>query len=405
MATPTSARTRVSSRREQAAALVAAALLGLLPACDRLFPYSAARADAAPDRVGPHGALLEAGSAAWLDPAWPLRKRLVAAPAGGAEDLAGFPLLVSLDRDADLAAHAPSAEALRFVSEDGQLLAHDVERYDASSGALTAWVRLPALRATAPTELYLYLGGPGWPAAPAAEDVWAGSAVVLHFGEAGDTPAAARNAAWPGAPAEVRGATVDPAGKIAGALAFARDTDQVLPAGLAPLVDGWNALHVSFWLRLGYASDAEWEEHNESKVIEQWGALFAGRTYPTGESGLGAFQVDVSLSERGTLNARGELARQRWTHLALTLDGQELVLYVDGRAAWRDPAPADRFAAGEQPLTLGCSVFEWRSFRGLLDEVRVGAAPRSANWIAAEHAYQSDPAALVTAGPLEALGH
>jgi hypothetical protein len=59
----------------------------------------------------------------------------------------------------------------------------------------------------------------------------------------------------------------------------------------------------------------------------------------------------------------------KWTHLALTFDGEHLRLYVNGELA--DTTAAEGPQASKGPLKFGCSEVYGQDFEGRLDEVRI----------------------------------
>jgi hypothetical protein len=100
-----------------------------------------------------------------------------------------FPVLIAL-KDADLRSAAsgghvarPQGEDICFTLSDGTTkLCHEMESYDPATGALRAWVRVPALSSTADTPLYLYYGNPAGHAGQEGHRVWdAGYKMVLHL--------------------------------------------------------------------------------------------------------------------------------------------------------------------------------------------------------------------------------
>ncbi len=75
---------------------------------------------------------------------------------GAGEDLADFPLLVSITVAASAQA---DGRDLVFTADDGVTrLDHELESWDPGTGALTAWVRVPVLSASLDTGIFLYHG-------------------------------------------------------------------------------------------------------------------------------------------------------------------------------------------------------------------------------------------------------
>ena len=126
----------------------------------------------------------------WHDPAWKYRKEMIidhTKVSGGSHR--DFPVLISL-KEADLKSAAsgghvarPRGEDILFTASDGVTkLDHEMESYDPATGALRAWVRVPALSSTADTVLYLYYGNPAGDAGQNSHAVWdANYRMVLHL--------------------------------------------------------------------------------------------------------------------------------------------------------------------------------------------------------------------------------
>jgi biopolymer transport protein ExbB len=105
-----------------------------------------------------------AGEAAWWDQKWPVRKKItidtsdkgvaIADPIGGAA------LLVRLhDGDFDFAAGKEDGSDLRFVADDQKtLLKHHVEKWDTLLNEGYVWVRVPEIKPSAVTTVWLYYG-------------------------------------------------------------------------------------------------------------------------------------------------------------------------------------------------------------------------------------------------------
>ncbi len=101
-------------------------------------------------------------SGIWFDQGdWAMRRPLTVDAAQVAGPLNDFPLLVQLS-DLDLGSNAQvDGDDLVFVAADGVTrLDHELESWNAGSGTLSAWVRLPVLDDAVDTRLFVYLGNP-----------------------------------------------------------------------------------------------------------------------------------------------------------------------------------------------------------------------------------------------------
>lgn len=98
----------------------------------------------------------------WLDQDWLYRKAVTIEgdEVAGSSNLSNYPLLISLDADSHLAAAAQAdGDDLVFTAADGTtVLDHEIESFNSSTGALTAWVEVASVSYDQDTRLYIYYG-------------------------------------------------------------------------------------------------------------------------------------------------------------------------------------------------------------------------------------------------------
>jgi hypothetical protein len=106
-------------------------------------------------------------SSAWYGSSWLYRKKIAinASQVSGTSTLANFPLLInSSDPDWKYTSFggkfaSATASEIVFTAADGTTkLDDEIETYASSTGALTAWLRIPSLSPTTTNELYIYYG-------------------------------------------------------------------------------------------------------------------------------------------------------------------------------------------------------------------------------------------------------
>lgn len=106
--------------------------------------------------------------------------------------LSNFPILVSLT-DAELRSVSRGGRVgttngadIAFTASDGSTkLNHELESYDASSGAVVAWVQIPSLSSSADTSFYLYYGKSAAADQQNKTNVWDSAyRIVNHFKDA-----------------------------------------------------------------------------------------------------------------------------------------------------------------------------------------------------------------------------
>lgn len=99
--------------------------------------------------------------ALWYDQAWSYRKSVTIDPTKVQGNPAGFPVLIKLASDSDLASKAQSSgNDILFTKSDGTTkIPHEIEKYVGATGELEAWVKTD-LSSTSNTVLYMYYGNP-----------------------------------------------------------------------------------------------------------------------------------------------------------------------------------------------------------------------------------------------------
>lgn len=120
----------------------------------------------------------------WFDQGdWTIRRPLTVDAGQVTGALTDYPLLVQV-ADLDLGANAQAdGDDLVFTDADGLTrLDHEIESWNAGSGTLTAWVRLPSVDDVADTQLFLYLGNTSAVDQTDAVGVWGPNADLVLLG-------------------------------------------------------------------------------------------------------------------------------------------------------------------------------------------------------------------------------
>src|SRR6185312_788899 len=94
---------------------------------------------------------------------------------------------------------------------------------------------------------------------------------------------------------------------------------------------------------------------------------YFGYELAVGNDGVPAGYVSPGGFSEEVVSATEALPLHEWSNLALTFDGTDLRLYVDGALAGTAPAAAPQGGAG--PLHIGGSEFFTFDFAGKIDEV------------------------------------
>lgn len=320
-----------------------------------------------------------------------LRLRL---PGGLAAPVRSFPLLVRLDSTwPGFANSLADGSDLRLSDRNGKSLPLTLASWDKAGRKGSLWTFLDSLPAPGDSiDLILERGLPVRSAAPAAAFAAGGSwSAVWPLGDTGST-VVDRLGRFPGT-AVALGTAQGIAGK---ASRFDGSGSKVVVKGSAtgPLAFAEGGPYtLSCWVRL--------RQFTYSRFVMGFGDRNSALKYQgnTSSSNRNTWQVqDFRNVPMGKHFTYGPADTAVWTHLATTVDGDSVRLFLDGV---RQTAPQgfDRsdipksvvdFALGASLDSLGTSSYH---FPGELSEAWVHSAARSADWIRFAAANQSPSAA------------
>jgi hypothetical protein len=270
-------------------------------------------------------------------------------------------------------------------------LDHQVERYDAATGELIAWVRVPSLDNG--TVLYLHYSDTAVVAATENPfGVWdAGYRGVFHLRETppavvNDSTTNANNGTPENSPTQA-------AGQIDGSLLFdgqlsPNERDVLVPHSASLQLAA--SMTVSAWVRVSGCGPVG--DCNQSRVVVAKWLVGGSNNYWLGKLNSTTFAFFVD----GTRNvpiAFGLVGDGLWHHVVGVADvgANGLSLYVDGTLQ-NSVAGYPGSQTGTSALRIGMNPDAIdQGWVGGIDEVRVSSGVRSAGWIATEHRNQSAP--------------
>jgi biopolymer transport protein ExbB len=313
-------------------------------------------------------AAMPLAASAWWDEAYSQRTRITLnTTSAGIETRAAISgALVPLrlhSGNFDFVAAKPDGSDLRVVAADDKTpLKFVVERFDGTNELAVLWIEWPTVApGTDKNEVYVYSGNAKAAAEAPAVVAGTGMAAAFHFAERDGSAADHTGTLKAQAPATVEpNGLIGPAARLAGTAIRWAAAPAVQVAAGAPY-------SVSLWVR----------------PEGQGGTLF--------EQGSLVLALDGDkpvLRFNGIAVAGGSLPVNAWAQVALTLAAGKATLYVNGVAAGEAPLPAAAAAVGG-PWSVG------NGFTGLLDEVQIGTAARSAEFMRFAHAAQAADAKLV----------
>lgn len=356
-------------------------------------------------QTGDDGSIVDSGSATEIDAPPPDPRRVRAIAVSGAQVIGGphanFPLLVA-GQATWLRARANGGDVNRadgfdiFFSADqagAMKLAHEVERYDATTGDLIAWVKVPSL--TASTTIYIHYGDPALTTDPqSVTAVWSeGFQGVFHLDAVADSTG--KNPAT----------TAMTSGTVAGRIDMARSFD-----GNTNLVNLGSATAIDNLFAGGGTAEAWF-------YATTWGEASHGRIFDKGhDTGWSLWVDNVEVQQSiGFLHGGGgnswgfwsspasSVTLNAWHHVAVVYNkssaANNATIYLDGSAVTTTRIDEPNGAMdddGAHELGAGNRTAIDRAFEGQLDELRLSGSARSAGWIDTEVRNQSNPGAFYT---------
>ena len=306
--------------------------------------------------------------------------------------MTGFPVMVHLDElRAPGSQESPTGADLRFVDEDGTVLAHEIDSW-VPGGDSYVWVRVPTVNADDTDYMWLYYGNANAPDTQTPAVVWKGYIGVYHLssGKVGPTQ------------------FVDSTGTNAGAWENPLDPGTVGPGQINEAIelDGTHFLHigdngpvaatvnqartVEAWIKTPQLRE-QVAVYEEGECVGWYLGMNAGGEY------FGSFITDsitplcdTGISEYSVAKAG---AAEEWHYLTLVVDrpGLEMRLFVDGKLENASSIDNAHIADGNGVFRIGSDHDGGMgTFIGTIDEVRVSNGARSVNWIAAQHKSMTD---------------
>lgn len=306
-------------------------------------------------------------------------------PAGAVVE--DFPMLVRLDRDwFDFSQAQPGGADVRFTSDDGTLLAHQVDEWAAADGTASVWVRMPVIKGNDRLMLHMHWGNPQAPNASDGRAVFNesnGYLSVWHLGETVRDEVGTLES-------QDNGTTVT-GGVIGKARHFAEKAKISCGDSITTYPTGHSPHTTELWFR---------SARSQTNLIG-WGA-----NKPQGKAviqikGPPHVRMDCWFSD-GSIESSGRLRLNEWNHAVFAYETGKARLYVNGVL---DGHWEGRGTPMNIPSPASLSMGDWKNefpFLGDLDEARVSKVTRTADWVRLQYENQKPLQTLV--GPLVRAG-
>lgn len=379
-----------------------------------------------PTTTGPAACELEqscaTGMGAWWDEDWTYRRRIqIASPLGGPLGDAVVP--VRLEPDFDYACVDPDGADLRFVDDQGTVLAHELDEW--SPQGSIAWVRVPML-GTEGASMWLYYGNPGAQAREA--EVWpaaVGYEAVLHFGGDLDDARGLHDGQTPGvAPVFAGNGMLGQAIHYEPLLVDAR-TELSDSASIDDAIIASESLTATAWVRSTPHVDSPTPFRGVvGRGSDQWGMAIQDTQdgYDFLPPCYVLFNTDCVEPEceplvdfannhflTGTTPVIENDVEAVWHHVAVVYEPMGMdyrkTIYVDGVLDGTPvtgplPMPWDDLGLHLDPYTIGAGPTDSASvvYHGEIDEVHLASQAWGIDRVMAEYAYASDPMLVTLSG-------
>jgi hypothetical protein len=298
------------------------------------------------------------------------KTRLLTIDNSGIGQLASFAVLVVLNSGRISYGQAKAdGSDLRFTTPGGQMLAHEIEQWNAS-GISRVWVRVPTILEDTTTDLWMYYGNTAATDPGQGTQVWDTSFVgVWHLDGVDDSTG--------GNISSNQGAT-STGGAVGNAMDF--DGNDSIDTGAGDNLNVWS---IELWMRPSAAAE----------VTISSGPISRGLNYQM-QWDCGSSEwcrsVNMRLAPATPIIAvYGDPTPSTWFHVAGTFDGTNLRTYLNG-ALTNTLSAVGNSASETGTAKLGARVDLTGFYSGAVDEARISRVARSADYFAAHYKSTTD---------------
>lgn len=333
-------------------------------------------------------------------------------------DLKDFPLLVHIDgsQSSDLAAvgvggcvTSKDGFDIVFTNEDSSLqLDHEIEAYDNATGELNVWVKVPYLFHDTDVIILMHYGDPNIdqpqqnPALVWNSDFQAvyHANLPTHNVDLVDSTSNGHTLSPAGGFPST--ALRDTAGKIGRSVDFQQSGEQNLAYMGAQLSDTLNSaakITVECWIKPGSQplnTEVLMAKRRENSYLSSW-EIHLSKTDRL---------LTYSWNRDGNVHSTITPAQAGWNHIVVVADGDTSIVsfYLNGVLRYNSYGAAvntttERLWVGGFSAP-GSYPIPDQGFNGAMDEIRISAEIRTADWISTTFANQNSPNSFYTIEPL-----
>jgi biopolymer transport protein ExbB len=331
-----------------------------------------------------------AHAASWWQKDWPYRKQLtIDTTSKGVQidqPIGRAPLLIRLHSgNFQFDDASENGGDLRFVANDDKTpIAYHIETFDPVLGVATVWLDVKDFPVGATQNVYMYYGNKqATPAVDGPGTFDPDYTLVYHFDAAAGAPPKDKTAY--GNNAQTAPSGIDDGSVIGKGARFTGGAPMIVPASPSLAMAAGGAFTFSAWVKF------DSPQPRAALMVRREGAsaLVVGVDQ-------GAPFVEAGGQKVAAL---APLTKGAWSYIAVTADGHNLTLYVNGKQAGIAPAVLPAFngpiaVAGDLPGAAG----DLTAFVGGMDEMRLSKVARPASLFAMDAAAQGADSRLVAFG-------
>lgn len=313
---------------------------------------------------------------------WGARRKITIDNSAASQNLTDFPVLVVLNSSRiDYSKTQGAGQDIRFVDRSNPtvVLPHEIEKWD-EAGTSYVWVKVPQLDAGSISDyIWMYYDNNGASDGQDAANVWdSNHRAVWHSDETSGTNLSDSTT---NANTAAKNAPTDPSpntGKINGSQDYNGSSGSALVNDSNPM-DITGTITMSAWVKADTLGGAG-VYHSILVKETSIGAANYSLQVVGGQAAVGWFSGGYIEYFSNTV-----LAPNTWYHIVGTFDvsTDEVKIYING-ALDRSTTDTTTLTANAQGMTLGQSP-AGEYWDGTIDEVRLSASIRSADWIRAEY--------------------
>ncbi|WP_170266399.1 beta strand repeat-containing protein [Phaeocystidibacter luteus] len=269
-----------------------------------------------------------------------------------------------------------------ITDESGSALDFELISYTSGTGQYQAWVEIPTFEDAVNTTLYIYYGNSSVSADQSSSGTWSNGYVIVDHMEASGAANAVGNGISPSSDN-----TSSATGQIGGARSFDGAGDIVVyPDNNA--LDLTNDFTITAWVNSTNGA-------SQPDLITKGGYQSAYSTW------INSDDLVLHTDADDLQSATNSFAGSTWEYCAFVWNSASgRFIYLDGTQIATDGTTTN---ATTTTSTLTFSTLDY-DYAGLLDEVRIIDAVRSAEWIQTEYNNQNNPTNFASLGTEECGG-